>query len=408
MKRGLSCDGPKDTTWINQNTRFPPSPPSEHQLPKLTLPADLSLAAFESHICLAYTRKTLLRGGSIDVACNMVPFSNGIIDETANPGIALLRNAILSLAITFYGSQHRQLDIRNRGYQQYGQVLRQLNAHLALPRFQTSIETILTAFTCTILEIFLPTGPDNFLKHVRGLETILEASGPPESLDNDTLEIFHGLRLMSIVGGLAMSRPSLYSQKVWKDLPPAKIDEAGLLRHRIFDILADGTRLRYERDIAISTGSQSRLISLALETRLLLEKLEDARADWVAFNASELGESTPIVGMETRIANHASATVNMLYNTTLICLSEIMMSLEPSLAQKHGSVRNAAALKITKCLEFKLHAQREGAPESNTIAFVATKVAWQALGGFNSPEGRKLAKVVKSMVKDVSAQGAWA
>jgi hypothetical protein len=341
----------------------------------------------------------------VEIACNMIQFSNGWVDNPNQPSISLLRDSIMSLAITFYGSQHRQTDIKNRGYEKYGKVLRQLNNHLAQPDLQTTNETILTALTCMLLEIFLPTGPNNFLKHMRGIESILEIRGPPNDPDGETALIFHGLRLLSIVGALATSRPSLYSRQEWKRVPCVQKDEAGILRHRVFTILADSTRLRHERDLAQSLGLVERCPCIVLEAQLLLNELEEIRADWVAFNETQLDNSTTQLGKEIHVANHVSATVGMLYYTTHICLLEIIESLEPS--SKYASLRNAAAIKILKCLELKSYEQREGAPESNTIGFVATKVAWQALGGFNSPEGRKLAKVVKASSNGVFAAGAW-
>lgn len=82
-----------------------------------------------------------------------------------DPGLALLRKALLSLAVGFFGDQHRQNPMTRRGYHQYGDVLRQLNDHLAQPELQSMNETLLTALSCMLFELFLPTGPSNFLKH---------------------------------------------------------------------------------------------------------------------------------------------------------------------------------------------------------------------------------------------------
>jgi hypothetical protein len=335
----------------------------------------------------------------------MIQFNNGFVDDHGQPSIGLLRDSIMSLAVTFYGSQHRQAKIKNRGYEMYGKVLRQLNDHIAQPDLQTTNETILTALTCMLLEIFLPTGPSNFLKHMRGIESMLEIRGPPENPDGETALIFHGLRLLSIVGALAMSRPSLYSREDWKRIPCIQKDEAGILRHRVFAILAESTRLRYERDLAKSLGLVEKSSGIVLEVHLLLSELEQIHANFVEFNESQLDDSTSQLGKDIHIANHVCATIEMLYNTTRICLLEIIQSLEPS--AKYTSLRDAAAIKILRAFELKVYEQRTGGPESNTIGFVATKVAWQALGGFYSPEGRKLAKVVKSASNGLFAVGAW-
>lgn len=145
--------------------------------------------------------------------------------------------------------------------------------------------------------------------------------------------------------------------------------------------------------------------SLIAETKASFRELENIHKDWVQYNRSQMDKPMSKAAIESKIANHQSATVYMLYNTTYICLLDILEYFEPSAYS--ASLRNSAAIKIIKSLEMKEFEKREGAVESNTVGFVATKVAWQALGGFNSAEGRKLARVVKKAVNGVFAVGAW-
>ncbi|KAJ4361768.1 hypothetical protein N0V83_010708 [Neocucurbitaria cava] len=235
----------------------------------------------------------------------MIDFFNGATRSMADPGLDLLRKAILSLAVTFFGSQHRQERITNQGYAQYGEVLGQLNRHLTTPERQLTNETLLTAQTSSEMLYVHP-------------------KLPPES---------------------------------YKPL----IDDIDVL----------------------------------------LENLESLYPTWKELNRSQLtkvnGLSKP--AKELGITNHVSATAYMLYNTVYICIMQIKQSLSPS--PDYVALRNAAAMKIARCLELKEYEMREGAPQSNTITFVATKVAWQALGGFNTVEGRRLAQVVRSAVNGV-------
>ncbi|KAJ8115351.1 hypothetical protein OPT61_g2983 [Boeremia exigua] len=89
----------------------------------------------------------------------------------------------------------------------------------------------------------------------------------------------------------------------------------------------------------------------------------------------------------------------MLYNTVLLCLLQILDSLTPT--PSNTSACNNAAMTIARCLELKEYEKRDGVYESNTISFVATKIAWQALGGFDSPEGRRLARTVDRVLDPV-------
>lgn len=207
-RRGLDCEGPKELTFINHTTR-PVAKPIFAGIQTITYnpPQQLSPLAFQEDICLAYTRKVMLKGGPVELACNLA-FSSGPGMEES-PGLQLLRDSIMALSTTFFGSQHNQKTLQTKGYSRYGAVLAQLNTHLATPELQTDDLTILGALICVLLETFLPTGPLNFLKHLRGIETILEVRGVPQQpMSRTTIVLFHGLRTLSILGGL-VSRPFL-------------------------------------------------------------------------------------------------------------------------------------------------------------------------------------------------------
>ncbi|KAF1834791.1 hypothetical protein BDW02DRAFT_597917 [Decorospora gaudefroyi] len=401
VKRKLQCDGPKDFTWIDQSEAYKSEQVPNTAVIKTAIPLQLSSKAFEADICLAYTRKNLLRGGPVELACTMVEHYQASATN-ADPGLTLLRKSILSLSVTFFGSQHRQNDIMNKGYHQYGEVLRQLNAHLARPELQKTNETLLTALSCMLLEIFLPTGPTNFLRHQRGLDALAMVRGPPVEVDRPTATIFHGLRILSIVGALAESRPTLYATEEWKQVPPIQASEAGILQHHIFTVLADCTELISRRNalFALEAGTESYGPFLK-KVDDVLGNLEALFPLWESLNRHQLAEVAEQSDMakEIGVSNHVSATAYMLYNTAYICILQITDSLFPSPA--NVVLQNEAAMKIAKCLELKEYELREDASQSNTIAFVATKVAWQALGRFDSPGGRKLAYVVKSTMNSV-------
>ncbi|KAH7371708.1 hypothetical protein BKA66DRAFT_611254 [Pyrenochaeta sp. MPI-SDFR-AT-0127] len=316
---------------------------------------------------------------------------------TGNPGRDLLRKSMLSLSLTFFGAQHRQAHITSKGYHRYGEVLQQLNSHLTQPKQQLTDETLLTALSCMLLEVFRPTGATNFLKHQRGIDAIMQLRGPPTDSAGTSALIFRGLRILSIIGALAESRTSLFSRKEWKQAPPAETTEAGMLQHQIFDVLADCTKLISQRDDLLATGaSREDFEPLVAETSTILRNLEDIHLRWESLNRSQLADTEIVsrVARELGVANHISATAYMLYNTVYICILQIKDSLCPS--SDNTTLRNAAASKIARCLKLKAEEVREGALRSSTIAFVATKVAWQALGKFDSPEGRNLAYIVQS------------
>ncbi|KAL5416527.1 hypothetical protein PMIN03_002073 [Paraphaeosphaeria minitans] len=402
-KRNLTCDGPKDSTWISLHYDQPSLNRSYN-----SIPAELSFVAFEDGICVSYTRKHLMRGGCVEVACNLVQ-RIGLNGEVLDPGLSLLRDAILSLSAAFYGNQHRQRAIENRGYKTYGKVLGQLNAHLAQPQLQTTNETVMTAITCMIAEIFVPTGPNNFFKHVQGIEAILAARGPPNSPHGTDPSMLSGVRILCIVGAIAQQRPSIWAEEEWKSIPPLHVDEGSLIRHEILLILADSTVLRNGRNLAsLNKPMEENYSRTIARAREYLTRLNTLYLRWKQHNSSMLGEEAYPNSQDPTMANHASATTYMLYNGACICLLRILSAHSSSTETLSlQSQQVAAALRIVKCLEMKAYEKREGSGESNTIGFVATKVAWETLGGFNSPGGRRLSRAVKAAANGVFAVGAW-
>jgi hypothetical protein len=401
-KRGLDCDGSRGLVWIEQSNTHTTTSPPVSAITKTHLAIELSLAAFEEDLCLAYTRKNLLRGGPVEVACNKIGFQENAPIFMRFPALSLLRKAIVSLSVTFYGIQHHDTRIISKGYDQYGEVLRRLNTTLTIPEQQSTNETLLTALTCMLLEVFMPTGPQNFLKHQRGIETIMCLRGPPTESTGETATIFHGLRIVSIISALVESRPSLYADGAWKHAPMAATTENGVLQHRIFTILATCTQLMSDRDALIASGTNSKHRELLLvRIDSITSELHGLYHEWERINKSELSEveSLSTLAKELGIANHLTATAYMLYYTTLICAIQIRDSLDPS--PLNVELRNEAAVKIARCMELKEYGRREGFAESNTIWFVATRIAWQALGGFDTPQGRKLAQVVESSANSV-------
>jgi hypothetical protein len=251
-------------------------------------PIELSLAAFGDDICLAYTRKNLLRGGPVELACNKIDYHESSPIFTTDPALGLLRKAMVGLAVTYFGSEHHETSITARGYMQYGEVLQNLNATLAVSESQTTNETLLTALTCMLLEIFLPTGPANFLKHQRGIEAIMCIRGPPTRTTGETATIFRGLRIVSIVSALVESRPSLYARADWKHAPVAVTTEIGLLQHDIFTILAECSQLTSDCAASVTPGIDlNNHASLLARTRTAMTALEALYPVWELINAAE-------------------------------------------------------------------------------------------------------------------------
>lgn len=339
----------------------------------------------------------------MEVACDIVQRA-GLTDSALEPGLDLLRNAILSLSTTFYGNQNRQKTITSRGYRLYGKVLAQLSTHLAQPHMQLADETILTAITCMIQEIFVPTGSNNVFKHIRGIEAIIAARGPPTSPTGVNPAMISGVRILCIIGAIVEKRSSIWAEDDWKKIPPPHTDEGSIIRHEILLVLADCTILMQDMDRSSSKVAThedcGRALAFALQCMNALKALHPR---WERYNASMLDSDAPLSIKDPMITSYASATTYMLYNAASICILRVLHACSPS--TENTSLQVAASLHIVKCLELKAYQKREGSGESNTIDFIATKIAWQTLGGFSSLAGRRLSRIVKSAKNGVFAIG---
>jgi hypothetical protein len=261
-----------------------------------------------------------------------------------------------------------------------------------------------------ILEIFVPTGPNNFFKHVQGIEAILAARGPPTSSLGADIAMLSGVRILCIFGALVQQRPSIWATDEWKSVPPLHSDEGSLIRHEILSILADCTVLNkgYKPSSPLTKPTDDDHCQTASRVREYLGKLQAAYVRWERHNVSMLEEEVSPSFRDPTMASAGSAATYLLYNSAFICTLRILSACSPPGEQPSlHSLVVAAAWRIVRCMELKAYENREGSGESNTIGFLATKVAWDTLGGFSSPGGRRLSRAVKAAANGVFAVGAW-
>jgi hypothetical protein len=173
-----------------------------------------------------------------------------------------------------------------------------------------------------LLEIFLPTGSTNFLEHQRGIEAMIELRGPPTDGAEPTATIFCGLQVVSIVGALADSRPSIYAREDRKQAPISCSTEIGSLQYRIFSVLADCIVLKNERDAILASGTGSEHYGpFLLHVEETLKDLKSLRPLWERINNTQLLETKQVSEMarELGIAKQICATACILFHAARIC-----------------------------------------------------------------------------------------
>jgi hypothetical protein len=355
--------------------------------------------------------------------------------------------AILSFATLFFGAQHHQDQILVKGYAMHGVALRSLNHALSTPGCHLRDDVLISVVTLAILEAYVPSGPRNYLKHLRGLERLLELRDPATLKDCSykTLCLYKGIRHMILFASLRSRTPSILVRAEWKAALRTDLSLEEPKEQDIFSILADCSVLiaaSDEVDMSHPMHGQSfskRQAQVECRTMELLMSLLAWKARWdtdqhnnytedhnVPRNCMNSGLSP--VSSIYRFKSDIVGRMFMLYNTTLCCILSLLPSTpllqpEPSVASSFSqayiqiSISNGhyqtasrhAGLDVARSItDYRLHKRSRGEMEFTSLAFQwAVAEAWKVLGGNDTAEGRWMMGLLDGEGNFSLAKAAW-
>ena len=357
----------------------------------------------------------------------------------------LFHSTVLSLATIFYGAQHRNFSILAHGYLIHEKTLRRLSNALSDPQCYLRDDIILSVITLIILEAFVPTGRKSYLKHMSGLEKLLELRGPRFHRSPRSREMLKGVRRMIILASMKRRQPSILAREEWKSIPWMSEDVADRAEYYLWNVLADYTVLIADYDETMQNGSgfdkathQQQQERIAQRAHNMLEQLHEWRMAWNTDNQhsqSEISAAMTAVqpipsGGETASSfqtvfifpNPSTATVLMLYNTAVIYVLQILSSLPPADPQlqsnkdnlhlppfrnTYAAMKISAAQDIHRCIPYYLSHKSELDTGSLTIAHLAVRTALQTLGGSGSLDGESMVQLLNMKRGEVYAKGLW-
>jgi hypothetical protein len=382
---------------------------------------------FEIQICICYTRKYLLRGGPVDLASQDLQLSDIYTAGETEDSTHLLHRAILTLAIIFFGAQHGSSSIRNRGYIMHGKMLKQLNTTLSDPHCYLRDDVLLSVVTLALLECFVPTGRKYYLKHMSGLEKLLELRGPGMHRERKAMGIFKGVRRMVIFAALSKRKESILAREEWKCIQGTDSTGDEMEEQFLMNALADCTVVIAEYDKVVakselkSEDSACRRDEVTRKALNLLEQLHLWKKRWdseernsnlevpAEYAIEETCESgVPSITSITTILNFANSSASimfMLYNTALIYAFRILVSLDGYPGAKWEE--RSAALEICRCIPYHSSQKSRLDSGSMTVASLAVRTAWKTLGGSSSPGGRWIIDLLQAESSEVFARGLW-
>jgi hypothetical protein len=411
----------------------------------------------ETYIC--YTRTHLFRGGPVDLTLQSLRLHDilSVGEKTADVGELgedrILHRSIISLATMFFGHQHACTQIINQGYAILGITLKHLNRILLEPYCYTSDDVLLSVATLALLEIFVPTGPKHYLKHMLGLEKLLELRGPTTFVSQNKIEIHKGYRRMLIFASLNARKFSLLAKEEWKVIPWMRFPGLKTEEEILLDFLADCTVVMAEREQLVGNwklGGEEMIKRGEKLQKMAMDLLDDL-CDWrrefdnqyqifspcggtQPTQADETYETPPAFSTRFIFQDHSIALMLMLYNTAIIYLLRILESLDqrspdsPSHQDSTDSLPSsleviepvqrksiednkaaeyAAALEIYHCIPYHFSQKSHLNAGSLTTAHLAIRTAWITLGENGSAEGRRITGILNSNRDEVHARGLW-
>ena len=351
--------------------------------------------------------------------------------------VPLFNQAAITFATLLFGVQHHQNLILTEGYAMHGVALQRLNKALSVPGCHTSDEVLVSVVILAMLEIYMPSGPRNYLKHMLGLERLLELRDP-ESLANAsyaTLELYKGVRHMILIASLRNRSPSIFARPGWKAVLRTALSLDTPEEQDLHDVLADCSVLIAASDEAADSQSAKSLRILQTRAEIgrkaseLLGFLKSWRDRWDStegnFYTEEENPTAIAADVPTklctiyRFTNNSVARMFMLYNTALIyvlqihsalAVSETDSSHAASITNEHfqGAIRTAGIEIARSIADYLKQKRARGETDfASPVVQWAVLTAWQSLGGTGSREGECMTRMLNGDISYEIVKVAW-
>ncbi|KUJ13954.1 uncharacterized protein LY89DRAFT_784788 [Mollisia scopiformis] len=451
LNRGLECDGAKEISFVEakivRSRRSDKSVAmSSDAVVDATGAPSSPLKGNELEIYICYTMENCLRGGIVNTTLKAAPM-NEIITAATTPNGKIFHHAVLSLAVLFFGTEHRQSKITVKGYAMHGVALKRLNQALAVPGCYAHDEVILAVVTLALLECFIPTGPNHFLKHMSGLERLLELRGPgTEGYSSSSSKLGRGARHMILFASLRTGKPSILARPEWKaalriDCPVEQLPEQDLI-----DILADCTVLVAGSEKILANGglelegNARQRDEIEVKALSLLEQLRAWKRGWdtdlknayfetliaperVQPTANWTDNSPPFLTI-FEFSNDVSATNFMLYHAVTIYILRVLKSItiqtsspmqnysqDPTLQKQtkdeYIAAERLAALDVCRAVPYYIGLKAGLDLCHSPVVHMGVITAWITLGGVESAEGKWMMELLNAESREVIAKGLW-
>ncbi|KAE9366439.1 hypothetical protein N431DRAFT_419696 [Stipitochalara longipes BDJ] len=440
----LECHGPKGISFIYDKLAAPMKTQtrtaSSEEAPVL-LSATPRIIGFDVYIC--YTQAHLMRDGLIASIITDIKAADLVPSGTAVVSCQVSHQAIMSFATILFGIQHRQADITRQGYAMHSVALKQLNQVLSDTTLHSRDEVIVAVAALSISELLVPSGPDNHLTHMMGLERLVDLQDPVSFWSEKSSGFCKGVRFMILLASLKLCKPSILAKPDWKQAMRTNSSYEELQEQDLFDVLADCSVLLAERDAMLSAWNTNSISAReqrdGIERRAssLLIHLYEWRRRWdtdlknicsetavcpSGFEESQFihnGDPEAPLVTATTIPNVPTAIMLMLYNLALMHVLQIIatLPLEESTTRKISQQletanecranERIAAREACRCIQYYLCIRRRLDASASPIIHWAVAAVWKALRRDDSIEGAWMQDLLSKKRRQVVAEGLW-
>ncbi|EUC34482.1 hypothetical protein COCCADRAFT_25363 [Bipolaris zeicola 26-R-13] len=462
QKLGIACDGPRTLVFVTG--KIVKSRRTQHSSKKTTdvtttpewktedveklasvsppyqsSPQHIGLRFNEYEVYICHLRQYLYPNGPVDLGLQQLRTSDLALSRYPTIGAGtnpLFNQAALTFATLLFGAQHHQARILAKGYDMHGVALRQLNQALSIPGCHERDDIINVITIMAMLEMCLPSGPRNWLKHMLGLEQLI-ALRDPGSLayaSTQTLELYKGVRHMILLASLRNRSPSILARHRWKAVLRTPLSLETREERELHDVMADCTVLIAASDELPSTISPhdrvclERIEEIQRKAGELLTFLQTWKQKWDNekensctteddFEAICAGAPQALWTVY-KFRNDSIARMFMLYNTAMIHVLQIVEETKELRAQSGfpGTetsdtfyLIHATGIDIARSIPGYLQQRRYRGDTGFTSPVVqwAALMAWQVLGRDESAEGKWMVDALQGYSEYAIAKAAW-
>ncbi|KAF2828886.1 hypothetical protein CC86DRAFT_465586 [Ophiobolus disseminans] len=441
-RNGLKCDGPRgfafvEATIVSSRRKVKHdhgTPSAAGPVANMADPSGTSSLTrpcaplLENHqeLYIMFTRKHIAPDGPVDMALQELQTSN--TSQLAPTRTVDCRKthlqAVLSFATIFFGTKNGYSDIMKQGLISHGTTLKQLNQALSNPSCYMYDEVVVSVTTLAMQEMLVPSGPKRYLDHMLGLEKLLTLRDPTSRCSRKTFDLYKCLRHMLLYAALRAGRPSILAKPEWKTLLMQYCgSEEEMREQQLYDALADCSVLAAKLNVLVARlqfygdGQDNQIDETRLGAQVLLGHLiswrgqvdanpaityTDAFPCWAAPRSLRTYPDIepPSVSTDLIFSNIDAALMLMLYNTTLLYVLNVLITLplEPESMEEYLKRAHFSVLEICKSMPTPSAEELQADMHASPVVYWAIQVADTVLQKDQSPEGRWLLNLLNKKV----------